>query len=210
MRRLHLQRQDPGLPNWNPEWSTEEFDLRHLGEAMRLTRRLRLIDERLIRRMRQYSMNGIRPLPLQRSHFPHPNTAYAVSWENEQIREAPTDAISDWMKDMPREAELSGPVRSQHHEEATVYPAEHPIEYPDDMDLSVGPNIEPGDSASNIGDPRIQDRIMAPGQTAILQLERPPYPLNAELAKPVRWTLEAEARPQLDISDPKVLRSHMC
>ncbi len=47
MRHMHFQRQDPGLPNWNLEWSREEFDIQHLRHAMHLSSQVRDLEKRL-------------------------------------------------------------------------------------------------------------------------------------------------------------------
>ncbi len=89
------------------------------------------------------------------------------------------------------------------------YPPELFVEYPDDMDLGVGPDLDPGDSLS-LNDVCVQQRIMAPGQTNIIYLERPSYPLNEQLARPARWVMPKQPGQQLDAGNHRLLRSHMC
>ncbi|KAK5166973.1 uncharacterized protein LTR77_007702 [Saxophila tyrrhenica] len=223
-RGRHFEGQDPGLSGWNPQWTREEFDIHHLEEAMRLSGILRQLEERLIVRMRLCAWVGAEPLASQANHFTHKDTGYAESLEQEMRDSAPREAIKTWKDGLGKAAKKSTEASEGR---LNLYSPDHVVEYPDTIASKTGPDIDPGDSLN------LQGRVMAPGQTDNLQVERPHYEPHKELAKAVRWQPTNDVRRRLngrypakdddpiegedpmeiedpaEGEDPKVLRSHM-
>lgn len=205
MRLLHLRGEDPGgLPDWSADWSREEVDLRHLSQSMHLTSEVLEKEAALVKRMRWCTRFGAAPLDQQVSHLPHENAAHPPSWEEAWRDGAPSTEIWKWQKSMPAQ------IRPNKTRQASnTYPPDPAIVYPDDMDITVGPDIDPCDSLSD-ADLSVAGKIMAPGETIIFKAEeRKPWPLHEQLANPVRWIPPEELRRRVDTDAADLLGSHM-
>ncbi|KAK6386488.1 hypothetical protein LTR65_008961 [Meristemomyces frigidus] len=134
---MHQNGEDPGLDNWSPEWTREEFEVAFLLEGSRLSQSIDIAERCMDGWIKLATMTGMAPLPDQSRDFYQPGSfVYPASFEQEMIDAAPTDGIYQWGEGLPSDA--------------VDFASEHAISessYTEGVLENVG-DVQPGDSVS--------------------------------------------------------------
>jgi hypothetical protein len=216
MWHTHERGFDPGLSDWDPEWSRETFDLEHLRKMLQLTKTIREGEDGLQWLYGKCVVLGVEPSKEQISCFPRAEWSESRSMDAPRIASAPREHIHNWLDNLPPDMTAlalpwSRPTSVFDQSRHGLYPEEHFVEYPDDMDLTCGPDLNPGDSASLV-DTNMPRRITYPGRIVGKDLVLDDYPLNDRLGKREQWQAPGELQ-QLCCEacrGSSQLRSHMC
>ena len=186
----HLAGIDPGFGarRWKSTWTREEFDIQHLAQARRMTRKVCATEKTLIDVFGLARRLGIEPVEWQISQFPDQPHYYTESQEDALAARAPTAAIEQWrdgLPDSPRQW-----IRPQ-LDTGDVQVGDagyHRVEYPDDMDFEPDRDVEIWDSTSEIAmvyRKRLIDGYQVaepPGWTQVKQQDREPHNTKMNLS----------------------------
>ena len=195
---LHQQGKDPGLPNWSPTWRIADFDRGHLRCAMDLSTQLRQAQELLDSMIDLCAKAGIEALEWQDQDFPV-NQAYNYTESQEQklIDQAPRSSIERWRHETADHESLLQGQRSviESHHNPRMYPGEHVIEWPSDVDLEIGRDVQAFDSASCVAD----ENFVFDYRSRRIKQTQP--------IAPPSWTWRGTEQ-RLETDNSKVLHSH--
>jgi hypothetical protein len=214
MRNLHESGEDPGLPGWTPAWNAEDFDREHLRQSMLMSGNV-VEAENLVWRMWDVCARlGIDPSEHQVSRFRRDDWSESMSMEGARIASAPRETIGLWLDGLPqdRRALAAATAARDSRFSSSPYPEEHLVEYPDDMDLTCGPDLDPCDSFSATND-EVKRLVVYPGHMENNKLVLDAYPLNDNLGQRPRWTAPVDLEQRVlavNVEGTMHLRSHMC
>ncbi|KAF7186260.1 hypothetical protein HII31_12335 [Pseudocercospora fuligena] len=99
----HLNGQDPGIPDWSPSWSKEEFDLRRLRHLQQLTGEQIAAERRCMRAIIRARDAGVEPIESMRFAFADrtDDGAQGSGDGTRAIATAPRRQVREWLESIP-------------------------------------------------------------------------------------------------------------